>query len=1339
MPIVMKLRIFAISCLLFTLCSCVKEKITVTGITLNTEGITLEIGESQQLSARVSPADADNQMILWKTKDSQVATVSAEGLVTAVSPGETQIRAVSDDNNNYEAVCIVKVPEVFVAVTAVSLDKTELALIKGGSDRLLAVIEPEDASNKEVLWTSSNSEVVTVSQEGELVAVNTGEAVVVVTSRNGGFTASCRITVDQPVSEISLSETSLRLEKNQQALLSYTLTPEDAIDKGVSWESSAPEVASVEMGIVTAKSVGNAVIKVKTKVGELSAECSVEVVSPVGGVNLMDHNISMIVGATRKLEATVTPADAENNSVTWKSSDSEVASVSDDGTVTANKFGTADIIVTTVEGGFSDVCKVSVDYEVQSVSVEPNMVTIATGKTVTLKPVINPSTASNKKVSWKSSDPSVATVSGEGVVTAVARGDAEIEVKTDDGGRTAVCKVSVDYEVQSVSVEPNMVTIATGKTVTLKPVINPSTASNKKVSWKSSDPSVATVSGEGVVTAVARGDAEIEVKTDDGGRTAKCKVTVESPVSGISLNKTELTLYIDDEETLTATVLPADASNPNVNWSSSNEQVATVDSEGKVRAKNAGSAQICATSEDNGKHAYCSVTVRNRVESVTVTPDTGSLFVGGELQLSAAILPEDVSDLGVDWSVEPAGVVTVSENGLVKAVGKGEATVKATARTTNVCGTVRIVVRQPVTAISVTPDKFVMFIGDAPKTLTVELTPSDASDLTYTVRNTKPEVATIEDNKVTAAGVGTTMIIFTPTLRSSTMVMKTVNVEVRAHVKTISIDAGSSAKVTAGKTLQLNAVTGPSDAYKPGVKWSSSNSSVASVSADGLVSGLKVGTAVITATAMEDGTELSSIKAICTVTVENVPIQSISISKTSLTLTEGETETLTAAISPTNAYNTDIEWKSFNEAVATVSQAGVVTAVSAGTATIRASSKAEPNTFYKECTVTVKAQEVHVESIKISPESLILTPNQKTYLSVTFTPSNVSDKFKALTWASGNTSIVTVNEFGTVVAVAPGSTTITVTASDGNKFDSIPVTVTVPVSGVSVSPSSTNLVGGKSLELTATVYPDNATNKEVEWSSSDQSLATVDANGKVTAKTGVSGTVVITATSKEDPTKKGTSNIKVIGDAVSLSSVTLNASNKLYAGQSIEVSITVNPSNASLESIVWKPSQGAPFGVAPIPDPVTGFPYEANIIGQNSSATFGNLQVTVTDVLGKTINKYLQIQVSKNNVASVTLDRTELVLKVGETYTLKPEVKGDDDSAPASVSTVSWSVSPSATSGPVSVSSSGLVTAKKAGTATITVKSSDDATKKATCVVTVISTEPGEGGNQGIEFDDWNF
>jgi uncharacterized protein YjdB len=247
----------------------------------------------------------------------------------------------------------------------------------------------------------------------------------------------------------------------------------------------------------------------------------------VTSVTLDTATAEIEVEQTVQLTASVSPEDATNQTVTWSSSDEDVATVSD-GLVTAVATGSAIITVTTEDGAKTATCDVTVaeaTISVESVSLDTADCTMFTNDTKQLTATVSPEEATNQTVTWSSTDEDVATVSDSGLVTAVAVGSATITVTTEDGAKTAICDVTVSEPVENVTLDTAKYTLFIAGTKQLTATVSPEDATNKSVTWTSSDETVATVS-DGLVTAVAAGNATITVTTEDGAKTATCEITV---------------------------------------------------------------------------------------------------------------------------------------------------------------------------------------------------------------------------------------------------------------------------------------------------------------------------------------------------------------------------------------------------------------------------------------------------------------------------------------------------------------------------------------------------------------------------------------------------------------------------------------------------------------------------------------------------------------------------------------------------------------------------------------------------------------------------------------------
>lgn len=405
----------------------------------------------------------------------------------------------------------------------------------------------------------------------------------------------------------------------------------------------------------------------------------------VTGVTLNKTSTSIQVGGTETLTATVSPKDAANKKVTWKSSNAAIASVDANGKVTGVKAGEATITVTTEDGGKTATCKVTVsdkEIKVTGVKLNKSETSLLVGGNETLTATVLPEDATNQNVTWKSDKPEIASVDDNGKVTGVAAGEATITVTTEDGSKTATCKVTVKaatVAVTGVTLNKATLSLIAGASETLTATVAPADATNKKVTWKSSDAAVATVDANGKVTGVKAGTATITVTTEDGAKTATCKVTVTIPVTGVTLNKTSTTIAVGVIEELTATVAPANATNQKVTWKSSDPAVARVKSNGNVLGISVGEATITVTTEDGGKTATCKVRVLSKVNKVTVTPANLTLGKNKRYTLTATVDTQSGPNNGVTWASSNPLIAMVSSAGEVITRDKvGTVTITAT-------------------------------------------------------------------------------------------------------------------------------------------------------------------------------------------------------------------------------------------------------------------------------------------------------------------------------------------------------------------------------------------------------------------------------------------------------------------------------------------------------------------------------------------------------------------------------------------------------------------------------------------------------------------------------------
>ncbi len=485
----------------------------------------------------------------------------------------------------------------------------------------------------------------------------------------------------------------------------------------------------------------------------------------------------------------------------------------------------------------------------------------------TLTATVLPDKATNKKVTWTSSDTKVATVK-DGTVTPVGVGEAKITVTTENEGKTATCTVRVNpVKVTGVTLDKETLVFTIGDaSQTLTATVLPDKATNKKVTWTSDKPEVATVDAYGTVTAVGVGDAKITVTTEDEGKTATCTVTVNPvKVTEVTLDKETLVFTIGDApQTLTATVKPDKATNKKVTWTSDKPEVATV-KDGTVTPVGVGEAKITVTTEDEGKTATCTVTVNPvKVTEVTLDKETLVFTIGDAAQtLTATVLPDKATNKKVTWTSDKPEVATVKD-GTVTAVGVGTAKITVTTEDEGKTAECTVTVNPvKVTGVTLNKETLAFTMGDAPQPLTATVKPDNATNKKVTWTSSKPEVATVADGTVTAVGVGDAKITVTTEDEGKTATCTVTVNPVKVTGVTLNKE---TLEFTIGDAPQtLTATVKPDKATNKKVTWTSSDTKVATVR-DGTVTAVGVGDAKITVTTEDEGKT-----ATCTVKVKAKP------------------------------------------------------------------------------------------------------------------------------------------------------------------------------------------------------------------------------------------------------------------------------------------------------------------------------------------------------------------------------------------------------------------------------------------------------------------------------------
>ena len=515
---------------------------------------------------------------------------------------------------------------------------------------------------------------------------------------------------------------TVQILKGDTITLGAKVLPEDAVDKSVSWTSSNKTVATVDKnGVVTTHAAGTATITARmTNTPSISAECKIDVRVPVDSFVLNKSDVTILAGETNVLAAIIGPEDATTTKVEWSSNNKEVVKVTEDGLLIGLKQGSA--IVTAVlrdeNGIHTATCKVTVPLSlvvnVTGVSLNKTSLQLTKGTRETLEATITPGDATNTSVVWSSSNKNVAIVNSNGRITALAAGTATITATTVNGGETATCTVTVVEDqvvkVSGVTLNASTVTLEQNQSRQLSASITPSNSANTSVTWSSNNLSVAEVNQSGKITAISPGTAVITVTTADGGYKATCTVTVKRPVikvTGITINRTFIELDKNVTAQLVAEVQPGNADNTQINWTTSNSQIATVDATGKVTAVGYGETVITATTADGGYTAKCTITVPEIIPVTGIQMSANELTIenGITSPLVVNVVPNNATNTNIIYEIADETIATLAGEG-VKALAIGETTITAKTEDGNFVATCKVKVIEPTKDITISSDKY---------------------------------------------------------------------------------------------------------------------------------------------------------------------------------------------------------------------------------------------------------------------------------------------------------------------------------------------------------------------------------------------------------------------------------------------------------------------------------------------------------------------------------------------------------------------------------------------------------------------------------------------------------
>jgi uncharacterized protein YjdB len=1273
-----------------------------------------------------------------------------------------------------------------------------------GTLQLSAEVLPVNATNKNVTWSLVNNSVLaTISPTGLVTAIDNGTVTARATAADGsGVYGNLIITISKQINLITgiiiagAGSLSVITSDKGTLQLTETVSPSNATDKSVTWSvingtgqaviSSGGIVTAIANGSVTAKAMANDgsgifstySIAITNQIQKITG------ITVTGSGGLSAINID---NGTLQLIESVLPENATNKSVIWSVvNGSGLATISPTGLLTAIDNG-----IVTVRAFANDGSGV---YGTMVVSISNQIITV-TGITVTgaggmssistnagtllLSALVLPSNTSNKNITWSVvNGTGDATINSMGLVTAVSNGTVTAVATANDGsGIQGTLNIIISNQIIPVT---GIIVAAAGGississddgTLQLSATVLPSNATNQSVTWSViNNTGSASISSTGLLTALDNGIVTAKAAANDGsGILGVIVITISNQVillSGIIVTGQSGASIITTPGgslQLNAAVLPSNATDKTVTWTIiPGTGQASINATGLVTAIADGLITAVATANDgSGTSGIMIIKISVAlipVISIALSGEAGASAIStdnGTLQLNADILPADATEKTVIWSVtNGTGSATITPTGLIAAVDNGTVTARATSTDgSGVFGAMIITISNqllPVTGITVlgAGGETVITTDNGSLQMSAILLPADAtvSTVTWSVVNNTGSASISSSGLVTAVRNGSVTVIASANDGSGvfgTLILTISNQIIPVTGISISGTGGISAITSDKGSLQLIETVSPADATNMTITWSIENGTgQAGINSTGLITAVASGTVTAKATA-NDG---SGISGTITIAISNqiVPVTGITVTGqggvNSIT-TDNGTLQLNEIVLPADAGNKTVIWSIINGSnLATINNAGLLTAVANGTITVRASAN-DGSGIYGTMVINISNQFTPISSITVTGAnnaSTIGTDNGSLLLSASILPSNATDK--TVTWTLVNgTGQAVINTAGNVTAVDNGNVTVIATANDGSGVSgSITITIsnqTIPVTGISLSGqngiTSISLDKGQ-LQIIATVLPLNASHQSVTWSVSNVTgQANISGSGLLTAAG--NGTVTVRATAVDGSGIFGTITISISNQVVQVSAITVSGSGGasiITADKgSLQMVAVISPANANNKTVTWSIANGTGKATITPGGLVTAF--------ENGVVTVSAAAIDGSGIVGHLIvSIYNQIILASGLSVTGTGGSTSITINNGSlqlSATVIPSNTTDKS--------VTWSLTNG--TGRAIISTDGLVTALDNGTVTARATTKDGSSISGTLVISISNqTGPvtsimvtGAGGSSSITTD----
>ena len=1014
------------------------------------------VGESMQLGYSLPSGTASR--ITWEVSDETLATIDANGKITALKEGTVYVRGVAFNGKfAYASIQIKPAP------SAVSISES-IVLGVGQNLPLNATVNAESVCHS-FTYESLNPEIATVNANGQLTGISEGACEIEVSAYNGA-TGRCAVTVKNAPTRIEVPANVLYIGYGESATIQAATDNEIA---GFTYSTSKSKYVRVDQnGNIYGARRGNAYITIKTYNG-LSATIHVYVVKAPKKVYISVPCGSMGVGESMQLGYSLPSGTASK--IRWEVSDETLANIDANGKLTALQEGTVYVRCITYNGKFA-YASIQIKPEPTSVNVAESLI-LGVEQKQKLPASVNAESACSS-FTFKSLNPEVVSVTESGILAAIAQGVCEIEVTTYNHV-TAKCTVTVKPAPTRIDLTDTVLYIGLGETARISASTDSSVSG---FTYSTSKSKYVRVSSDGYVYGARRGNAIITVRTYNG-LSASVRVYVRKAPGKVYLSIPNRTLGVGETMFMRYS-LPSGTSG-SVSWEISDASYATVDASGAFTALKEGTVYVRAVTY-NGKYAYAPIQIKPAPTSVIVA-ESMTIGVGQNRVLSANVNAESACSSYTFKSLNPE-IASVSEFGVI--TGKSEGICEIEVAAYNGVTARCTVTAKPAPTKIIVPSA-VMYIGVGETVAVSAATDSEISGFTYSTSKSK-YVRVDQNGNVYGARRGDAYI----TIRTYNGLTAAVRVYVRKAPTRVYISSPRSI-LGVGETVSLRYSL--SSGASGSVIWEISEPEYATVNAKGQLTALKEGTVYVRAVTYNGKYDYMPIQ------IKPAP-EWISTDFVSISMGTGEKRKIQVQLSE-GSYS-QLLYTSSDPSIAAVDAGGTITAVNRGTATILVETSVE--SVFAQISVEVWNAPAWVKLDAAKTLNVDET--------MQLTPEIDEDARTSWTFTSSNTNVATINAKGEVTALNRGQTILTARAYNGVSAQ-MALTVLDPwyPESVEIANAVEILNVGDTWSIETVVTPETAVPR-LKWSSSNPNVAAIDENGKVTAVSG--GFAYITCISEKN-------------------------------------------------------------------------------------------------------------------------------------------------------------------------------------------------------------------------------